>query len=128
MCCNTAPVIAEEAVCSLVCVVFLSCFVCPAHTLFGFSNGRALSFLQKGYNGIGVPDIPHSKVSGALTQKSPVSSSAWKSVWMPSLTAELFLGEETVLKNWRVTRLEGVVARGNLVCCWLWPHLVIGKS
>lgn len=67
-----AAVFLEKAVCSLVCVVLLSSthlVLCPAHTSFGFSNGRVISFMQKGYNGIGVPNMCHSKVNGALTQK-----------------------------------------------------------
>lgn len=130
-----AAVILEKAVCSLVSVVLLSSthlVLCSAHTLFGVSNSRRISFMQKGYNGIDVPDpsMPQQSEWSTCPGKecSPVSSSAWKSGWMLSLAAELFLSKDIVLKNWRVTRPEGVVARGNLVCHWLRPQLVIGKS
>lgn len=63
----------------------------PALTLFGFSNGRVISFMQKGYNGIELPDICHCKESRALAQKKSAlqfppqpGSLAGCSVWLLS--------------------------------------------
>jgi len=62
----------EKAVCSLACAMLLSCYMCPVYTLLSFSAGRMVSFVQAGYRGVGVHDMWHSKVVGALPQKKSV--------------------------------------------------------
>lgn len=52
--------------------MLLSCYVCPVYTLLSFSKGKTVSFMQAGYRGVGVLDIRHSEVTGALAQKKRV--------------------------------------------------------